>query len=338
MNVALVRLSALGDVVHALPVAAALRRSLPQARIVWLAERREAALLRANPAVDAVVPVDTRGWRRARSVRALVREAGAVSALVQHLREERLDVAIDLQGNAKSGLVTAATRAPLRIGFVAAWCREPVNALFTNLRIRPPREARHVVEQCLALVEPLGARPATVEFPLPFDPEAEGRVDDFLRGAGLKPRQRLVVLNPGAGRAAKRWPLDRFGQLAGRLAEEARAAVLVVWGPGEEEAAATIAGMSPRGGVLAAPPTGLAELLAVLRRASVVVAADTGPIHLAAALGTPCVGLYGPTSSERNGPWGQIGSVLACPDGKVESLHVPRVYRAVLGALERDGA
>ena len=334
MNVALVKLSSLGDVVHALPVAAALRRGLPQARIVWLAERREAAILRDNPAGDAVVPVDTRGWRRALDLRALgrplaaVHAGGEISELTRHLRAARFDVAVDLQGLAKSGVLTALTGAPLRIGFVAARCREPLNALFTNHRVAPPPEARHVVEQCLALLAPLGVRPAAVEFPLPVDAGAEARVDDVLAGAGIKPRRRLVVLNPGAGRPDKRWPVERFARLAARLVEEAGATVLVVWGPSEEPAARAIVAAAPRG-ALAAPPTGLGELCAVLRRASVVVAGDTGPLHLAAALGAPCVGLYGPTSIERNGPWGQGGRALAGPDGTLGSLDVARVFRAV---------
>ena len=336
MNVALVRLSSLGDVVHALPVAAALRRGLPQVRIVWVVERREAALLRDNGAIDAVVPVDTRAWRRARSPLAAARAAGAVSELARHLRAARLDVAIDLQGNVKSGVLTALTGAPLRIGFVAARCREPLNAVFTNHRVLPPAAARHVVEQGLALLAPVGVRPAAVEFPLPLDPAAEARMDAFLADAGLKASQRLVVLNPGAGRPDKRWPVERFGALAARLVEEAGATVLVVWGPSEEPAARAIAGAVPRG-VLAAPPTGLAELLAVLRRASVVVAGDTGPLHLAAALGAPCVGLYGPTSVERNGPWGQGARALRGADGTLAALDVARVYRAVAAVLDGQG-
>ena len=124
MRIALVKLSAIGDVVHALPVAAALRAGLPQARLTWVVERREAAVLRGNPALSEIVPIDTRGWRRVRTALAVAEAAGAVVALGRHLRAGRFDVAIDLQGLVKSGVVTAATRAPLRIGFAAAHCRE----------------------------------------------------------------------------------------------------------------------------------------------------------------------------------------------------------------------
>jgi lipopolysaccharide heptosyltransferase I len=331
MNIALVKLSSLGDVVHALPAAAALRARLPGARLTWIVERREAAILRGNPALHAVLPADTRGWRRARTPVGAAAALGAVAELCRHLGGARFDVAIDLQGLLKSGLLTAATRAPLRIGFSAAHCRERLNALFTNRRVSPP--AAHIVEQCLALLEPLGVTAPSVEFPLPVDVPAEARIDGFLRRAGLKARSRLVVVNPGAGRPDKRWPAARFAAIAARLTAEAGASVLVVWGPDEVAVAEAIVGTSQPGRALLAPPTDLHELIALLKRASVVVGGDTGPVHLAAALGVPCVGLYGPTSVERNGPYGQTRRALASPDGRVDSLAVDAVFHAVVDAL-----
>ena len=244
-------------------------------------------------------------------------------------------MAIDLQGLVKSGVITAATRAPLRIGFVAAHCRESASTLFTNQRVSPAASARHIVDRYLSLVEPLGVRPSTVEFPLPTDGAAEARVDEFLARAGLKPRDRLVVLNPGAGRPDKRWPIAHFQGLARRLIDDAGAAVLVIWGPNELGEARAIVDTDPAGRATLAPPTNLDELLAVLRRASVVVAGDTGPLHLAAALGTPCVGLYGPTSAERNGPYGQAHRARAAPDGTMASLGVEPVFRSVAEILPR---
>jgi heptosyltransferase-1 len=331
VNIAIVKLSSLGDVVHALPVAGAIRARLPGARLAWIVERREAAVLRGHPALSEVIPVDTRGWRRCRSPVAAARVAGELAELMRHLAAARFDVALDLQGLIKSGLLAAATRAPLRIGFAASHCREPLAALFANHRVTPPAARRHVVEQYLALAEPLGVTGERVEFPLPADADAESGVDAFLATAGLKAGNRLVVLNPGAGRADKRWPGERFRALAGRLVADAGAAVVVVWGPTELELARAIASGEPSERVVLAPPTDLDALIAVLRRASVVVAGDTGPLHLAAALGVPCVGLYGPTSPERNGPWRQ--RALASPDGRLASLAVGPVLAAVQEAL-----
>jgi len=335
VNIAIVKLSSIGDVVHALPVASALRAALPQARLTWIVERREAAVLRGNPALAEIVAVDTRRWRRARWPLSLAETAGALVALRRHLRIAHFDVAVDLQGLVKSGVITKATRAPLRIGFAASQCREPLNTLFTNRRVTPPASARHIVDRYLALVEPLGVGAGAVEFPLPTDAAAEARIDEFLAGAGLKPRDRLVVLNPGAGRVDKRWSSARFRTLARRLVDEASAPVLVTWGPNELGEARAIADGGPAGRLALAPPTNLDELLAVLRRASVVVAGDTGPLHLAAALGRTCVGLYGPTSAERNGPYGPAASALQSADGTMAALHVDPVVSAVVEALDR---
>src|SRR5206468_2300218 len=153
---------------------------------------------------------------------------------------------------------------PLRIGFAAGLCRE-FSALFTNRRVTPPVTARHVIEQYLALLEPLGVRPAAIEFPLPRDAAAEARVHAFFVGWGVEPRGRLVAL---------------------------------------------------------------------LRRAAVVVGGDTGPLHLAAALGVQCVGLYGPTAAERNGPWGQVHGALQSPDGTLAGIGVEAVLARVVAALE----
>ena len=155
----------------------------------------------------------------------------------------------------------------------------------------------------------------------------QARMDEFFAGAGLKPRDRVVVLNPGAGRPEKRWSLERFRALAGVLTATHGARVIVVWGPGEEADARAVAG-TVASHVLLAPPTDLLALIALLRRAGVVVAADTGPLHLAAALGTPCVGLYGPTRAERNGPYGAGHRTLQASDGRVETIDVESVAAA----------
>jgi lipopolysaccharide heptosyltransferase I len=332
VRIAVVKLSSLGDVVHALPVAATVKRRAPHARLTWIVERREAALLADNPDVDEVVAIDTRSWRRRWRPRGVAATFGAVGRLRRRLRDGGFDVALDLQGLAKSGLVTAATGAPLRIGFDRQWGREGrLNALFTNRRLTPPAAARHVVEQYLSLLAPLGLGEPVREFKLPVQPRAEGRIEQALTAAGLKPRQRLVVVNPGAGRPDKRWPPERFRALAARLVDDAAASVVVVWGPTEHAAARAIA--DAQRGVVLAPPTDLTELIAMLRRASAMIAADTGPLHLAAAVGTPCVGLYGPTSAVRNGPYGGGHRVIQADDGRMTSIAVDAVVRLATDLL-----
>jgi lipopolysaccharide heptosyltransferase I len=325
-SIALVKLSALGDVVHATPVVEALAEAFPAARLTWVVERRAAALLHDHPRLAEVVTIDTRAWRGVRAPAAALAVARTLRALRQRLRAARFDVALDLQGLLKSGVVTAATGAPVRIGFAAGFRRERLSGLFTNRHVTPPGSARHVVEQYLALLEPLGVAPARVTFRLPAREAAEGRVEEFFAESGLKPHGRVVVLNPGAGKPAKRWPVERFVDLAARLSGEASARVLVLWGPGEQHAAQAIA-QAP--GAVLAPPTDLDTLIAMMRRASLVVAADTGPLHVAAAVGTPCVGLYGPTSAARNGPYGTGHRTLSAADGRMTSIEVNAVLAAV---------
>lgn len=337
-RIAIIKLSSLGDVVHALPVAHALRRALPSAHLTWIVEAREYAILRDHPELDAVVPVDTRLWRRLIWRPAGARQVlGKVGRLRERIRGASFDAAIDLQGLLKSGLLTAYTGAPLRIGFSAGHCRERWNALFTNRRVTPDPAARHVVEQYLGLLAPLGIDPGPVEFHVPVPAAAERRIEEFLVKEGVKPGDRLVAINPGAGHPRKRWPVTCFGALAERLATEAGARLLLLWGPDEAHMAREISLTLPGHSALLAPPTDLGELSALLRRCRLMIANDTGPLHLAAALGTPSLGLYGPTRAARNGPYGARCLGLQSPDGSMGGLGVSGVFEAARGMLEGGG-
>ena len=336
-RIAIVKLSSLGDVIHALPVARALRQALPEAELTWIVEAREQAILRHHPDLDGVLPVDTRRWRRLLRRPAGLREVGREIAEVRRrLRTGRFDVAIDLQGLIKSGVLTAATRAPLRIGFAATHCRERLSACFTNRRVTPAPAAVHVVDQYLSLLSPLGIAPGAPQFHVPVRPVADRRMEELLVEHGVKRSDRLVAINPGAGRADKRWPIARLTAVAERLATEAGARILLLWGPDEAHLAREIRdGLSAR--AMLAPPTDLDELAGLLRRAALVVASDTGPLHLAAALGTPCLGLYGPTRAERNGPYGVRCRALQSPDGTMAGLDPEAVFQTALEMLDAGG-
>jgi len=335
LRIAIIKLSSLGDVIHALPIVPALRHSLPDAHLTWVVEAREYALLRDHPGLDAVLPVDTRLWRRLIWRPSGARQVlGKIDRLRQRIRGASFDVAVDLQGLIKSGLLTAYTGAPVRIGFSAGQCRERWNAFFTNQHVTPPASARHVVEQYLALLAPLGVEPGPAEFQVPVPAAAERRVEALLLKEGVKPGDRLVAINPGAGRPGKRWAVPCFAALAERLATEAGARPLLLWGPDEAHMAREIWLALPGHDALLAPPTDLGELAALLRRCRLMIANDTGPLHLAAALGTPCLGLYGPTSAERNGPYGPRCRGLQSPDGTMPGLTVGAVFEAARGLLE----
>jgi heptosyltransferase-1 len=331
-RVAIVKLSALGDVIHALPVARALRRHLPGAWLTWIVEARELALIRDHPDIDRALPVDTRRWRRLLWRPAGAREVwGKLGRLHARARASRFDVTIDLQGVLKSGLLTGYTGAPLRIGFARSHCRD-LSWLFTNRRVTPPAEAVHVVDQYLALLAPLGIPRVAPEFEIPRRPAADRTIAEFLGERGFKSSDRIVALNPGAGRPGKRWPVAHFRRLAERLGTEAEARVLLLWGPDEIHTARQISdGLTVR--PVLAPPTDLDELAALLRRCSLMVASDTGPLHLSAAVGTPTLGLFGPTRAERNGPYGARCAGLQSPDGTMDRLGPDAVFEAACRLL-----
>jgi heptosyltransferase-1 len=267
------RLSALGDVIHTIPAVVALRAS--GSAIAWVVEAPYRELVERVAGVRAI-PVSLKAWGRAPLAR---RAEMAAARRALH----GFDRAIDFQGLAKSALLAWLSRAPLRIGFDRDAIRETPALLFTNRHIAVDT-SRHVVEQNLQLA---GAAAA---------PDV-----DFSPFAADGPRfDGAVVLLPGAGKANKQWPLERFRELARRLGDRA----VAVWGPGEEALANAI-------GCRVAPRTNLRELASVLRSAAIVIGGDTGPLHLAAALGTTVVGLYGPTNEKRNGPYGQLGNCIS---------------------------
>lgn len=330
MNILLLRLSALGDVIHTLPAVSDLRASIPEARIAWVVEAAYAGLVQAVAPVDRVIPVQMKRWRK----ELLARETReAVAALRRSLREAALDgVSIDGQGLVKSGALARLSGARLRFGFDWQAIREKAALAFINRPVAIPRSL-HVVEINRALVR--GVIAALGRTPL------EGTEPDLLRFAAAEPSPELrarmagrpVALLPGAGRADKRWNIDRFQGLARHIANEYRAPITVLWGPGEDELARAIAAGSP---AVAAPRTDLGALTWALSQARVVVAGDTGPLHLAAALGTPVVGLYGPTDPARNGPWGQLDRVVSRfpAPGVMESIPVGEVAERVGDLLE----
>lgn len=272
-RILVVRLSALGDVIHTIPAVVALREALG-ADIEWAVERPYAEL------VETVAGV--------RAVRASIRKWGHspfssrndLRIFVKRIRGN--DIAVDFQGLIKSALVARVSGAPERYGFDRDAIREKPAARFINRHV-PVDQSRHVVEWNMQLASAVARRELSM-------PDL-----DFSRFAdGPRFAKRIVVL-PGAGKPNKIWPPERYGEVIRRLGVPA----ITVWGPNERE-------LAERTGLELAPPTNLRELTAVLRDAALVVGGDTGPLHLAAALGTRVVGLYGPTNVRRNGPFGQL--------------------------------
>jgi heptosyltransferase-1 len=327
-----VRLSALGDVLHALPAVTALRRQYPNAYIGWAIEERWAELLCARnvsrcgerspgrPLVDRVHTVDTHSWRRALFSDATWK---GVRGSVQEITAAKYDAAIDFQGAIRSALLARLSGAPVIYGF--AQPRENVASMFYTRQVQVT--GRHVIEQNLVLASaPSKTALRMTPGEVPRDPSAENQVKAKLRDLAF---ESYVVLNPGAGWGAKQWPVDRYGQVARMLARRTGLRSLINFGPGEQDLARTTEASSE--GTAKAITTSISELIALIRHARLVIGGDTGPVHLAALLGIPVVAIFGPTDPARNGPLGTTSIVLR--DQTSETSH-KRTRHPEAGLLE----
>ena len=319
MKVLIVRLSSLGDVIHTLPVAANAHRAA--GRVFWVVEAAYRDLLSADPSVERVIVADTKGWRR----RPLSpRTFSEIAALRRELRAIAPDVTIDAQGLWKSALISRFAGAPV-VGFSALSRREPTSAVLGNRPVRPLARC-HVVDQNLALAEAAGI-PITNRFPdarfLLDRPAPEA--DAFLAGQ-TRP---FALYHPGAGRPEKTWGEERFAVLARLLAQSPGLSPVLSWGPGDESRVRRLAALVPEARVL--PALTLPALAQVIARASLLVAGDTGPLHLADALGAPTLALFGPTDPARNGPYRSPGSAVRY-DAKTGPEEVARRALEVLAA------
>jgi len=309
----IVRLSAMGDVIHTLPAAQALRDAFPHAMIGWLIEERWAELLCApgtprrgarspqRPLADWVHTVDLGGWRKSLFTISTVQQ---VAKVWNDVRSVRYDVAVDLQGAIRSAVLTRWSGA--RVVYGAAEPREsPASLWYTR---RGVARGAHVIEQNLSVAEAVAQKKMTaprVEFP--HDREAEQRIDRRLAEAAVG---EFAILNPGAGWGAKRWPAERYGRVARALAADGLRSILN-YGPGEEDLAREAEAASD--GAAITIKGSITELIALTRRARLFIGGDTGPLHLAAALRVPVVAIFGPTDPARNGPYGTRGVVLRNP-------------------------
>jgi heptosyltransferase-1 len=332
LRILVVRLGSMGDVLHALPAVGALTAMLPDAQIGWAIEDRWAALLCSSPGdrsragagkvrprspeqplVDRIHRINTQVWR----TRPLARETWQEVRIAFHeLRSLHYDVAIDFQGAWKSAAVALASRASVRLGFCAP--REPAAGVCYTHRLAG--EGTHIIEQNLSLLDGIrkltgGSAAATCKvasFPpsqLPLDTAGALWAGEELARQKLRPGA-FAIVNPGAGWAAKRWPVEYYSEVAAGLAESGIRS-LVNFGPGEESLADVVVA-GGRGGAVRGQYS-LGELIALTRQAGLFIGGDTGPMHLAAALRVPVVAIFGPTDPARNGPYATEAVVLRSP-------------------------
>lgn len=327
----IVRLSAMGDVIHTLPAAQALREAFPNAMIGWLIEERWAELLCApgtprrgprsaqRPLADWIHPVNLTGWRKSLFTISTLQE---IAKVWNDLRSARYDVAVDLQGAMRSALLARGSGA--RVVYGASEAREsPASLWYTRGVIA---RGAHVIEQNLSVAAAVAAKKMGVpRVELPRDIEAERRIGQQLSEEGV---EEFAILNPGAGWGAKRWPAERYGLVARALAEDGVRAILN-YGPGEEKLAREAEAASE--GTARPMQCSITELIALTRRARLFVGGDTGPLHLAAALQVPVVGIFGPTDPARNGPYGTQSIVLRNPSSPTTHARRAQPDEGLLG-------
>lgn len=318
MRILLVRTSALGDIVHCLPVLTALRRALPDSTIAWAVEQVWSPLLDGHPDIDRLIRVRFKAWRKMPK-RAAWRD---LRRCIGELRAFDADVALDLMGNHKGALLARWSKAKRVIGAAREHRREPSSAVWLKETAPADPDSVHAVDRALEVLRALDVETRPVDFGgdrLLARPPNDATPDsatpllaemDVVRAAGRP----LVTIQAGAGWANKTWPSEWFGEVASGLRRAVDADVRVLLAPGEEHLAEAVVAASD-GAAQVVDTFDFRVLAAVLRRSDLLLGGDTGPLHLAHALGTPVLCLVGPTDPARNGPY--VGGPDSDPDGVV---------------------
>ncbi len=332
-RVLICRLSAIGDCVHTIPLAVKVKELWPECKLTWVVDCVASQLLQSHEAIDEVIKIE-RHW---------VKNTRLWKSLRKELQERRFDLALDPQGLIKSGMLAWLSGAATRVGFDYSHGRE-LAPMLVNRRVS--RTARHMVDTYLELLSPWQATaPGQAEFRMPVYAAAEN-VPSILAASGLEPQEDFVCITPGAGWATKLWPVERFAAVANYIRMQHGLRTLVLWaGDSEHAMAEGIAARSGKSAVVA-PKTSLTDLAEISRLTKLFLASDTGPLHIAAAMGAPCIGLFGPTWGDEAGPYGAANVSLQSPklpgprsmrkgdNSAMQAIEVDEVYLACSQVLQ----
>ena len=302
MRVLIIRLSSLGDVVHTIPVAVAIRRHYPDAVIDWVVDEAFAPLLAMVPVINNVFVLRSKN----------VSTISAWVGLRRELQVCNYDIAFDVQGLVKSALVARFSGATRVVGFSPPFLRESWAKWFYSEEADPGSPI-HVVERNLGILTVLDIKDKSYEFP--FKLEDIGVMDQVYACLGGR-KEPFVLLNPNAAWANKCWPAKSFGAVAAYIRDQYGLRTVVVWNSvsKEDEKRMNLVIASSEGAAVSAPPTTLVELVSLIKMGVLFISGDTGPLHIAGALETPVVGIYGPSNPNRNGPWSSRDEVVSASD------------------------
>lgn len=291
-RILIIRLSAIGDVVRVLPALHALRDLYPTAQIDWAIEPKSAGVVEDHPALDQVI-LFTRP-------EGMMDAARAFQETARQIKANRYDIVLDFHGILKSGLLMKASKAKRRVAFAPPRSQE-MSHLFANERVDLPTQRMNRIEENLALVKHLGAKLHSLDVVIDISPEVEDDVDLYLEDV-FHADKRLTLVHAPVDRPEKQWPLEYYAQLCDLLAADGRFDILLTWGPGQQEIAQQVSQMSKRKAMVAPETPDLKHFAALAARSALFVGGDTGPMHIASAMGVPVVAIFGGTDPAKHSP------------------------------------
>jgi heptosyltransferase I len=303
-NILIVKLSAIGDVIHTLPALNAIRQQYPRARITWLVEEAAAGLLEGHPALDRVLVSRRKRWLKGLAGPERSLHVRMVFAFLRELRDTRYDMILDFQAALKGGILIALAKGGRKIGFAQGLEHQEHSYLFLNEKVPAVNMEIHALTRSLMLIGQVGIPADRIEYNLPVSDRDRDAINAMLTAAGVARRSRLVAINPVAQWESKLWDNAKFAALADLLIERYDVPVVFSGGPADRPVIAAITARMRHPALNCAGQTSLMELAALYERATLLVSTDTGPMHLGAAVGLPVVALFGPTAPWRTGPFG----------------------------------
>lgn len=326
MNILIVKMSAIGDVIHTLPALNALRDHFPNASITWLVEEAAADLVIGHPSVDNVIVSKRKRWMKSLFSSSCPSALIKILSFIRTLRETEYDMIIDFQGLLKSGVMVMLARGEKKIGFDKGMEHAECSHLFYNLRLTPVSMEIHALKRGLMMIQSLGVKVDKVEYRLPVTPGDQGAVHALLKRNGIRAEEKIICINPQATWETKLWDNEKFADLSDRIQERYGARIVFTGGAEDRAVIEDIISMTNKACVNLAGLTTLKMLATLYAKAAVLVTTDTGPMHLGAAAGTRVVAVFGSTAPWRTGPYGSdhvvVRSAGRCsPCFKRECVH-----------------
>jgi 3-deoxy-D-manno-octulosonic-acid transferase/heptosyltransferase-1 len=310
VNILIVKLSAIGDVIHTLPALNAIRRQYPQAQITWVVEAAAAELIIGHPALNRVIVSRRKQWIKQLKGPQWKTALREITAFIQQLRDTRYDVVIDFHALLKSALLVFLARGHRKIGFGKGMQHMEHSYLVLNERVAPVDMEIHALTRQLMLIEAIGVHSREVVYDIPISADDERQVKALLAAHGMNAARPLLAINPVALWDTKLWFNDRFSDLADRLISIHGVEIVFTGAKADVPVIEEIRAMMTKSAANLAGKTSLKMLAAIYRKAVCVVSTDTGPMHLAAAVGTPVAAIFGPTAPWRTGPFGAGHQVI----------------------------